>query len=470
MRPLLLSCCLGFLHLAGSNGIIYDKAFAYRAIESHIMTELGFPKDLPVEECQKQCWNETACVAWELCSPLGDGCNGCYLVSNTKLEFVDHRNWASEIIDDRMAAVPEWKPPETIEQCENFLLNSNGGDEGNNFHSQENLRAYSMCGQKLRSHIRPKNVTILGQHHPTLLVTNFRDPKVLLPEDVERELTGVVRPRDDPAAGGVSEQLHEQVGTKELKDPDPAHAFLLPFYDTNIGHWIKQYGSMNVLQSYEMQSLLRSGDVVIDVGANLGSYTIPFAEKIGPRGVVLAFEPFRWLYQMLTANVALNGLANVWTLNMALGDRSDVFLARPPQFRFFSSPGGMKVMQDKDGDIEKFVQMYDFEAAPEEVTLQTLDAVLSQKSLRVPHIQSIRLIKIDVEDMEKEVILGARAAILQFKPIVWTENVAYFSSNGTDMSFIRILDDIDYQCGKAQNSPNDLICVDKHGRGHQIDN
>ena len=38
---------------------------------------------------------------------------------------------------------------------------------------------------------------------------------------------------------------------------------------------------MNPLQSYEMQSLLQPGDVVIDAGANLGGYTVPFAERVG---------------------------------------------------------------------------------------------------------------------------------------------------------------------------------------------
>ena len=64
------------------------------------------------------------------------------------------------------------------------------------------------------------------------------------------------------------------------KDRAP-HAFVLPFYDTNIGHWMKQHGSMNPLQSYEMQSILQPGDTVIDVRANLGCYTLPFAERVG---------------------------------------------------------------------------------------------------------------------------------------------------------------------------------------------
>lgn len=457
-----------FLAPLACGAYMKDKGFQYRKMEGHIMKALGYPKDLPVEQCQRACQDETTCVAWEVCAPLGDGCDGCYLAENVRLDYVDHPGWTSAIMQDRMDLVPEVKKPETIEECETFLLNANGGDHGSDFHALDNLKAYNDCGQKLRMHVRPKNVTILGQHWPTMLITHFRDPEVLIPENIELELTGTVQPREQAGGSTLIDELHKQAGTESLKNASAAHSFLLPFYDTNIGHWIKQYGSMNVMQSYEMQSILRTGDVVIDVGANLGSYTLPFGEKVGRTGAVLAFEPFRWLFQMLTANVALNGLSNVWTLPMALGDRQDTFLARPPQLRFFSSPGGMKVLQDQDVKIEDAVQLYDWEANPEEVTMATLDSVLQQQSgVRVPHIQDIRLIKIDVEGMEAEVVRGARLAIRQFSPIIWTENVAYFESNGTDISFLRLMDEMDYTCGKAQNSPNDLVCMRKSG-GHQI--
>ena len=42
-----------------------------------------------------------------------------------------------------------------------------------------------------------------------------------------------------------------------------------------------QMGTMNTMQNYQMQLVLRPGDVVVDAGANLGCYTIPFAERVG---------------------------------------------------------------------------------------------------------------------------------------------------------------------------------------------
>merc|ERR1712048_21255 len=88
--------------------------------------------------------------------------------------------------------------------------------------------------------------------------------------------------------------------------------------------------------------------------------------------------------------------------------------------------------------------------------------------LGVPDVADVRLIKIDVEGMEKEVIAGARLVVQRFKPIIWTENVAYFSSNGQDTSFLQLMDDLEYTCAQAQNAPNDVVCTDRQGRGHQI--
>jgi FkbM family methyltransferase len=211
---------------------------------------------------------------------------------------------------------------------------------------------------------------------------------------------------------------------------------------------MKQFGSMNVLQSYEMQSLLRKGDVVVDAGANLGSYTIGFAEKIGLGGSVLAFEPFRWLHQILTANVALNGLQNVWVFPAGLGDTTTRIEAHPPQLRFFSSPGGVRLTNQTAG---------------------LDDLVFGGSNMGVwpvPRVNDVRLIKIDVEGMEKEVVLGASQVIQSFKPIIWTENVAYFEGGNTE--FLAIMEQFNYGCAKAQNAPNDIVCTDKTGQGHQI--
>eukprot|EP00415_Alexandrium_ostenfeldii_P000141 UN0141 len=97
--------------------------------------------------------------------------------------------------------------------------------------------------------------------------------------------------------------------------------------------------------------------------------------------------------------------------------------------------GGMKQ--------EEVMQLYDWDSPAEMISVVSLDELIisptpSTVLLGVPPVDDVRLIKIDVEGMEKDVITGARETIWRFKPIIWTENVSYFSSNGQDTSFLQL--------------------------------
>ncbi|CAE7604871.1 unnamed protein product [Symbiodinium microadriaticum] len=461
---------------------VANRGFDYRQIARSL---IGKAQDLTPEACDQQCLANPDCVSWQVCAPIGGGCDGCYQMRNWP-EIGEKSGWFARVLEDRARtknltvgehnALPSnVSMPTTTEGCKQFLLSANGGAP----ESDLNHSIYNRCGEMLRSTDEAKGIAVLGQHWPVSLVYNFRDPAISVPPEIEEQWKGsgnAVRQsayQEPGGPGSVTAELHSSTNT-EVLPKTPLHAFVLPFYDTNIAHGIMQMGTMNPMQNYQMQALLRPGDTVVDVGANLGSYTIPFGERVGREGKVLAFEPFRWLYQLVTANVALNGLSNVWTFNVALGERKQRFYGRPPQLRFFSSPGGAKVnYAEQDGvpgaqesmHINQAVQLYDFETDPEETLMLALDEVLSgQTDLKPPTVQSIRLIKIDVEGMETNVVLGAMNAIYQFKPIIWSENDDYFDRS--DTKFLAIMEQLEYQCAKVETAPKDLMCTDKYGRGH----
>ena len=90
--------------------------------------------------------------------------------------------------------------------------------------------------------------------------------------------------------------------------------FLLNPQDSFISRSLIDYGEW---EEKELQMLLHAfvteGDIILDVGANIGSFTIPMAKAVGIHGMVYAWEPLRGNYQKLVANIALNGLSNVKT-------------------------------------------------------------------------------------------------------------------------------------------------------------
>lgn len=358
----------------------------------------------------------------------------------------------------------------TIESCRRYLLAVSSHGPG--FYQEANLHRYTRCLFVLRHAPEvSKDVFVGGQHHPTIVVVNHREPHMQMPPSQQppgpkRRISDVpLQPFQDTSAEFVR---------LERRTP---HHFVLPFFDVNIGHAIKNQGSMNHLQSYQMQMLLRPGDVAIDVGANLGCYTVALAEAVGPKGHVIAFEPFRWLHQLVVANVATNGLQNVWPVNAALGQAEERMPLYPPQLRFFSSPGGVRLkgqqqeLQSKH-QHESF-QLYDLLAQElETVRVLRLDDLLldpeKAQSWALPLVQDVRLIKIDVEGMEVAVVQGALGVISQFRPIIWAENNAYFDSGGKDIAFLEALSTVGYQCARADSAPGDVICTDAGGRGHQI--
>ena len=70
------------------------------------------------------------------------------------------------------------------------------------------------------------------------------------------------------------------------------------------------------------RSLLRPGMNVVDIGANLGYYTVIAASRVGPSGHVFAYEPDPHNYALLRKNIAANGFGNVTAIPAALADKS----------------------------------------------------------------------------------------------------------------------------------------------------
>ena len=62
---------------------------------------------------------------------------------------------------------------------------------------------------------------------------------------------------------------------------------------------------------------LRPGQVVLDVGANIGYFTLLFAQQVGPHGHVYALEPEPRNFELLQRNIALNGFSNVTAMRRA---------------------------------------------------------------------------------------------------------------------------------------------------------
>lgn len=126
---------------------------------------------------------------------------------------------------------------------------------------------------------------------------------------------------------------------------------------------------------------LKKGDVVFDVGANVGFYTILASRLVGDEGLVVAFEPLPKNLEFLERHLVLNKVTNVKVMPYACSDRAG-------SVSFFHGPnramGSIKAVGGEEVRVEC-------------VTLDDLAAELA----KAPNI-----VKIDVEGAETEVLSG----------------------------------------------------------------
>jgi FkbM family methyltransferase len=151
--------------------------------------------------------------------------------------------------------------------------------------------------------------------------------------------------------------------------------YFTPYYDYNEMHFLERY--------------LRAGDVVVDAGANIGTYSLLAATRVGPSGQVIAFEPAPVAFERLRENAARNRLNQVETHGVAVGarvDRAAMRISSDVSNTLVTVPGlagetaGVEIVRLDDvvggrrpALIKLDVEGYEFEALQGAVGLLTLD-------------------------------------------------------------------------------------------------
>lgn len=196
--------------------------------------------------------------------------------------------------------------------------------------------------------------------------------------------------------------------------------FLYNAHDIYVGRSIGIYGEYSEGEVALFSQICGRGDTVVEVGANIGAHTVPLARTVGRGGAVCAFEPQRMVFQTLCANVALNSLENVRCYELALGDAAGH--AHMPAIRYdvAGNFGGVALTSTPtDGSL-----------ATHQITL---DEFLQFAKLR--------LLKVDVEGMEADVLHGASRTIRRLRPVLYVEN----DRPETSQALITLITDLDYQ-------------------------
>lgn len=144
--------------------------------------------------------------------------------------------------------------------------------------------------------------------------------------------------------------------------------------------------------------MLRRGDVVVDIGANIGTYAMRAARAVGPGGKVLAFEPLPVNARKLRRAIAMNRASNVDLIEAAAGD----------------SDGSVSLF---DGGRESSASICANEGNRFDVRVVKLDTVVRDSGLG-----RVDWIKMDIEGAEPRALEGMPETMGRFRPRFLFEN------------------------------------------------
>jgi FkbM family methyltransferase len=162
-----------------------------------------------------------------------------------------------------------------------------------------------------------------------------------------------------------------------------------------------QLSQLVITDTFEQEEItfisryLKGGDVFIDVGSNIGLYSLLASLIVGKKGKIIAIEPGKQTYSRLLENIQLNNFQNIHALNCALSDKNE-------EKEFYVDKSGFDAWNSfakpsAGNYLEK-----------ETVNAQTLDSLV-----KVFMLPCVDMIKIDVEGWEVPVLMGAKETLSQ---------------------------------------------------------
>jgi len=153
---------------------------------------------------------------------------------------------------------------------------------------------------------------------------------------------------------------------------------------------LARFGIHEELETNYVIQFLKNDQIALDIGANIGYYTLLFAKLVGPKGFVIAFEPEKSNYETLRKNVYANQYYNVKLEKMGLGNKTE--------------KTSLLLSKTNTGEHRIVNSTSSTNAQHQEIEIMKLDDYLESRKIK----EKISFIKIDVEGFELHVINGMK--------------------------------------------------------------
>jgi FkbM family methyltransferase len=208
----------------------------------------------------------------------------------------------------------------------------------------------------------------------------------------------IVSPSFRPAANFLMTRRMPPATDFVLVEDSDVGPILTHPLDKEIGGWLREKRTWAPGEGRFLRNFLRPGMNVIDVGANIGYFTLLCARAIGPSGRVLAIEAEPETFLQLRANVALNDLDNVELLPVAAHRQS----------------GLIEIWRNSNNFGGHSGYPIDADSSPIPMQAVRLDDVLDPNT-------PVDAIKIDIEGMDHAAVEGLEATIQRWRPTLLVE-------------------------------------------------
>ncbi|MFF8945307.1 FkbM family methyltransferase [Streptomyces sp. NPDC014864] len=212
-----------------------------------------------------------------------------------------------------------------------------------------------------------------GQHHPAAQWLNKTTVRLLNKYLRERPVTDTVQTR------------FGAVFAVDTSDVIQRYLYLFGMWEPHLTHW--------------MQERLSPGDTFIDIGANIGYFSVLASRQVGPRGQVVSIEASPRFHEMLRQNLRANECTNVRSVNTAVSDTAGVLTF---YLEDAGNLGATTIVRPTRAAQQTF-----------EMSAQSLPQILTEQEIR-----GARLIKIDVEGAEAAVVRGLTSTLDRLRPDV----------------------------------------------------
>lgn len=219
-------------------------------------------------------------------------------------------------------------------------------------------------------------------------------------------------------------------GTLILNEQDPAVSGALAF------------GVFEAYESDLFRSAVKPGDTVVDIGANIGYYTVIAAGIVGSTGKVISFEPAPENHAVLMKTIGANTFTHIRPEKKAIADREGVL-----SLNLYESNKGKHSLVKDASDAKGFSSTVDVETL-------TLDSYTAKNG-----IDRVDIIKMDIEGAESLALAGMPNALKQARAVFMEYTPAFIKKAGHDP--IKVLKDL-------RDNGFELYAIDERTRTKNI--